>query len=136
MIEQSHPPRTSRPSVSRPRHVSSAVRLVATFGGSVAILIVGVIAYMAAKSADRARDLVSHTQSVLGTAAATLSAVQDAETGQRGYLITADTLYLEPYKAAVALIRADTLNLRELVRDNRLHQQRLDTLEALITRKL
>ena len=32
----------------------------------------------------------------------TLSAVREAETGQRGYLITGDTSYLDPYQAGIA----------------------------------
>lgn len=40
--------------------------------------------------------------------------VLDAETGQRGYLLTGDTMYLEPYKAAIADIGQTQDQLREL----------------------
>jgi PAS domain S-box-containing protein len=40
-----------------------------------------------------------------------LSTLKDAETGQRGYLITGDPLYLEPYDAARARMDADLNNL-------------------------
>lgn len=41
--------------------------------------------------------------------------VLDAETGQRGYLLTGDTMYLEPYKAAIADIGQTQDQLRELL---------------------
>jgi len=41
--------------------------------------------------------------------------VLDAETGQRGYLLTGDTMYLEPYKTAIADIGQTQDQLRELL---------------------
>jgi signal transduction histidine kinase len=45
----------------------------------------------------------------------TLALVTDAETGQRGYLLTGDPSYLEPYRASVPKINAALSRLRELV---------------------
>jgi CHASE3 domain sensor protein len=45
---------------------------------------------------------VEHTHKVLLELETTLSVVKDAETGQRGYLLTGDKRYLEPYQAAIA----------------------------------
>jgi PAS domain S-box-containing protein len=59
-----------------------------------------------------------HTFEVLDTARGVFSLIQDAETGQRGYLLTRDETYLEPYRAAVARLPAQTTRLRTLVRDN------------------
>ena len=41
--------------------------------------------------------LVEHSQVVLTELEAALSSVKDAETGQRGYLLTGQPSYLEPY---------------------------------------
>jgi signal transduction histidine kinase len=45
----------------------------------------------------------------------TLALVTDAETSQRGYLLTGDASYLEPYRAAVPKVNAAVSRLRELV---------------------
>src|SRR5258706_12855934 len=42
-----------------------------------------------------------HTYEVLRNIDATAAGLVDAETGQRGYLLTGDEIYLEPYRAAV-----------------------------------
>src|SRR6266404_8034542 len=44
---------------------------------------------------------VSHTNEVLTRLEAVLSTLKDAETGQRGYLLTGEPAYLEPYRDAV-----------------------------------
>ena len=45
---------------------------------------------------------VAHTHEVLKELAQVLSEMKDAETGQRGYLITGEERYLEPYDEALA----------------------------------
>ena len=63
------------------------------------------------------------------------SQVIDAETGQRGYLITGDQNYLEPYTAARKATRQDFQALRQLSLDQPSLKPRLDTLENLIALK-
>jgi PAS domain S-box-containing protein len=43
-----------------------------------------------------------------------LSAVKDAETGQRGFIITGDEKYLEPYKTALARLPAELREITDL----------------------
>jgi CHASE3 domain sensor protein len=45
---------------------------------------------------------VSHTHEVLGQLEQVVSTLKDAETGQRGYLLTGKRPYLDPYEQAVA----------------------------------
>ncbi|MFN4160909.1 MAG: CHASE3 domain-containing protein, partial [Stenotrophomonas sp.] len=47
--------------------------------------------------------LVIRSQETMTALGDVLSAVQDAETGQRGYLLTGDDSYLEPYRTALAV---------------------------------
>src|SRR5205085_7441708 len=61
---------------------------------------------------------------------------QDAETGERGYLITGDAKFLEPYDRGVASLRTDTATLRALTRDNREQQSRLDSLSRFIQARM
>jgi signal transduction histidine kinase len=62
--------------------------------------------------------------------------VLDAETGQRGYLLTGDTLYLEPYKAAIADIGQTQDQLRELLAARRDQTDTLALLGRTVQRKL
>jgi signal transduction histidine kinase len=54
--------------------------------------------------------LASHTQTILGDTTRAVELVEDAETGQRGFLLTERETYLDPYNAAVGRI-SDQLNL-------------------------
>src|SRR5580658_5179896 len=54
-----------------------------------------------------------HARSVLDATEAVFSAVQDAETGQRGYLLTGDAKYLEPYRNSLPSIPGKLDQLRE-----------------------
>ena len=79
---------------------------------------------------------VSHTHQVLTELEATLSTLKDAETGQRGYLLTGEERYLEPYYRAIARINQQVVGLQQLTADNKRQQQRLRDLKIVIDSKL
>ncbi|MGH7284331.1 MAG: CHASE3 domain-containing protein, partial [Polyangiaceae bacterium] len=80
---------------------------------------------------------VAHTQIVRVRIADIMSLMKDAETGQRGFLITGDESFLEPYNAAThGPIDATFNELRGLVSDNPQQEQRLDSARSLIDEKL
>lgn len=56
---------------------------------------------------------VSHTHEVLGQLERVSSELKDAETGQRGYLITGEDRYLEPYNSARTSAEEAVANLRD-----------------------
>ncbi len=78
---------------------------------------------------------VLHTQQVVNELEGTLLSVVNAETGQRGYVITGEESYLEPYQTAVLSISEPLKNLRQLTQDNSNQQRRLDSLEPLIAKR-
>lgn len=59
---------------------------------------------------------VDHAQEVRNSAEHLFSTVQDAETGQRGYLLTGDETYLAPYYGAVQLVPAEIARLKGLLK--------------------
>ncbi|MGH7401475.1 MAG: CHASE3 domain-containing protein [Candidatus Rokuibacteriota bacterium] len=61
---------------------------------------------------------VSHTHEVLAKLEEVLSTLKDAENGQRGYLLTGERPYLEPYEQAVARVQTQLVQLRQLTLDN------------------
>ncbi|KQR50471.1 CHASE3 domain-containing protein [Acidovorax sp. Leaf160] len=82
------------------------------------------------------RASIEHTYQVLTTLESTLVHTIDAETGQRGYIITGDDRYLAPYHRALEQIDPLTRRLRALVSDSPAQQQRVDALEAAVGLKL
>jgi PAS domain S-box-containing protein len=87
----------------------------------------------------RARDAEQweeHTLRVLRASALVFSVVKDAETGERGYLLTGKEPFLEPYESAVATRRQAIQNLRWLTADNSGQQARISRLDRLIETKL
>jgi len=60
----------------------------------------------------------------------------DAETGQRGYLLTGDDAHLEPYREAIKNLDQVMGQLKDLTAGNPNQQKQLQTLEPLIERKL
>lgn len=74
---------------------------------------------------------VAHTHQVMAELETTLSAFKDAETGERGYVITGRLEYLQPYEQAHQEIEAHIANLRRLTADNPQQQQNIAELEGL-----
>jgi CHASE3 domain sensor protein len=81
-------------------------------------------------------DLVGHTLIVREQAEILLSLLKDAETGQRGFVITGDPEYLDPYENARKLLPTYQARLHELTRDNPAQQVALPRLDALIEARL
>lgn len=96
------------------------------------LLLVGIVAYQGSKKLTATARTVEHTHLVLQNLEGILSEAKDAETGQRGFIITGEERYLEPYKTAEEEMRKKLKAVRELTEDNPEQQRRLDPLEALI----
>ncbi|MGH7383907.1 MAG: CHASE3 domain-containing protein [Candidatus Rokuibacteriota bacterium] len=76
---------------------------------------------------------VSHTHEVLAKLEEVVSTLKDAETGQRGYLLTGERPYREPYDQAVTRLQTQLSQLRQLTIDNPVqtaHALRLEELAA------
>src|SRR6476469_2063526 len=95
-------------------------------GGAVVAAFVGRLA---------AQRWVEHTYVVLRSADEAEGGLSDAETGQRGFLLTGKEAYLAPYSAGVRQYGAASDRLRDLVADNPEQQQRVDTLRGLAASK-
>ena len=112
-------------------------RVTAGFGLALVVLVaVSVDSYQNLLGFRRSSDAVEHTFEVKNTIGNLLSSLKDAETAQRGYLITGDEQYLEPYVAALQAIDPDFKRLRDLTRDNVRQQERLDQIQPIMTSKL
>jgi len=101
------------------------MRVTTTRGLAVAVgLLVAALLVDAGATLYNIRDVatsvewVSHTHEVLAKLEAVLSTLKDAETGQRGYLLTGEAVYLEPYREAIARLPRQLTELRQLTLDN------------------
>jgi methyl-accepting chemotaxis protein len=102
----------------------------------VIVLVLGAVSYRASQSLLVTSQQVAHTYEVQRQIERVLSTLKDAETGQRGYVITGMGPFLEPHKAAVGEIAGDVEQLRSLTADNPAQQRRLDSMQPLIRAKL
>jgi PAS domain S-box-containing protein len=104
-----------------------------------AILILGGIGYLSMRSlalSHATSRWVVHTHEVIESLDGLLSALKDAETGQRGYIITGEASYLAPYEAGVAELGWRRARLARLTADNPNQQMRLARIEPLLRGKL
>jgi signal transduction histidine kinase len=104
-----------------------------------AVLLVGAIALLTwfqFTSTHQARLWVRHSDQVITTADELGFAVRDAETGQRGYLLTGRADYLAAYRDALGRISVLQDELRRLTGDNPSQQARLRDIGPLLQRKL
>lgn len=76
---------------------------------------------------------VSNSRQVALEILATLSALQDAETGQRGYLITEATAYLKPYSNAHSRVLKSLDRLTQLTAADPAQQRRVNQLRIQTT---
>jgi len=104
-----------------------------------ALLLLATIAIVSVRHIDSLVDgglRVSRTHAVIGEIEETLADLQDAETSQRGFLLTGDERFLDPYIAAVARLPAQIRELREITADSPEQQAAVTRLETMATQKL
>jgi signal transduction histidine kinase/ActR/RegA family two-component response regulator len=105
--------------------------------GLIALLLVLAWSNLKASAArEDAQQRETHTREVLLAAKDTLSALQDAETGQRGYLLTMRANYLEPYTESVKQFGETIDRLATLTQDNAGQQARIAELRNVAAAKL
>jgi signal transduction histidine kinase/CheY-like chemotaxis protein/CHASE3 domain sensor protein len=80
--------------------------------------------------------LVIRSQETMTAMGDVLSAVQDAETGQRGYLLTGDEGYLEPYRTALAVASTRLEAMESALTDDPAQRDRLKLLSRRVQDKL
>jgi len=78
----------------------------------------------------------NHTYQVIIANDTVISDLENAETGQRGYVLTGLESFLAPYNTALQNIDTDFQNLKVLTKDNPAQQERLFRMRPLIDQKL
>jgi methyl-accepting chemotaxis protein len=102
----------------------------------VLLLVIGGVSFWSIGLLVETTSWVSHTYEVLDNMESLLSLLKDAETGQRGYLLTGDANFLVPYRNALADLAKQFEKVRRLTRTNDLQQERLKVLEPKLEMRL
>ena len=105
-------------------------------GAIVFFLISGAFAYINLKTLRVNTDAIVHSHEVIIALDELLSTTQDAETGQRGFLLTNSDRYLEPYNRALTVIPGQLQNIADLTSDNPAQVRRLPILRQHVEAKL
>jgi signal transduction histidine kinase len=111
-------------------------KILAAFGSAMLVLVVGAAGLVSVASLRAAFRWVEHTYEVVGAADALLMALTDAETGQRGFLLTGEDRYLDRYRSGRPAVDTALRALRRLTVDNAVEQQRVNTLTTLAAAKV
>src|SRR5229473_834887 len=111
--------------------------VLAGFCIATAILVfVGWQSYRNTERFTEASEWRKHTYEVLRNLDDALAQLVDTETGQRGYLLTGDEAYLEPYRAGIKYVDQTIGDLKNLTSDNPNQQRRIQNLEPVVEKKL
>ncbi|MBF0270102.1 MAG: PAS domain S-box protein [Alphaproteobacteria bacterium] len=116
--------------------MKEAYKLFASLIGALLLASLGIeIAVVSFRSIEIAAEERNNTTALLSAATHWLSKLKDAETGERGYLLTGDDMYLEYYSSARSSLGSDLENMRMHTHVPQA-QKRLDALVPLMNSKL
>jgi signal transduction histidine kinase len=94
------------------------------------------IAYCSVEALLENESRVEHTWQVISQVERIMGAAKDAETGNRGYLITGNTSYLEPYSSALSELPRDLDTFQLLTSDNGSQQAHLLEMRSVLEKRL
>lgn len=111
------------------------VRLEVLAGFMLLLLACG-LAVIASVNSRRAYALVNQTMRTQNAVGELLGEMRDAETGQRGYLLTGNAEYLQPYIHARSQLAGTQSELRSLMANDPAQRKLLDQLDEVIAKKM
>src|SRR5689334_80241 len=114
----------------RTRFISAFVVLLVFLG------INGIISQRSTRKLIQNEQLVAHTHEVLANLDQTLAMLTEAESGQRGFILTGNEVYLANYKEDLHRLPEQIEKLKRLTADNPSQQQRVVRLEEEINQRI
>jgi len=100
------------------------------------VLAIGLVSFLTLQRLLRSNRAVSDSSQVMQKLEKVLSVMKDAETGQRGYLLTGRTDFLEPYNGAYREAQRLTGELATLTTDNPLQQTNIASIQNILRRRM
>jgi signal transduction histidine kinase len=111
-------------------------KILASYASAAVVLVVGAASFGAVQSLVRTNVRVHSTRQAMDTANVLLLALTDAETGQRGYIITGWDRYLTPYRASLPVIDSSLQALGRFAAGDTALRPLVDSLTSLVRLKL
>jgi CheY-like chemotaxis protein/signal transduction histidine kinase/CHASE3 domain sensor protein len=101
-----------------------------------AVVVIAVLSYESLRATENTAESLAHTAEVQAQTETLLSTLKDAETGQRGYLLTGREGYLAPFLDAKHILPGEFASLAALIGDDPGQRIRVETLKALAAEKI
>jgi signal transduction histidine kinase len=104
-----------------------------------AIIIVAVNAWFAfrsLKSIEQSQGWVEHTWQVIDQVERIMGSAKDAETGFRGYLLSGEESYLDPYQTATRELPPELDRFQTLTSDNPSQQKRIAEMRSVLNQRM
>ena len=114
---------------------SRTLGIIAIATALVTLLVLGFLCYQDWKRYEIADKKIHESRRILTLNETLLNGMRDAETGQRGFLLTGRDEYLERYQAAVKLLPAEMGEMASLLKNDSVQSARFQQLQALIADK-
>jgi len=100
------------------------------------LLVVGCFSYATINNLLSSNYDVEQSNAVIRKLEATISIMKDAETGQRGYLLTNQTKFLEPYHGAYQKAMGLVGQVKALTNDNPEQQRNINTIKKILVTRM
>jgi signal transduction histidine kinase len=100
------------------------------------LLGIGVLSFRSTLREEEDRGWVTHTHLVVESLEQIRIDIMQAETGQRGYILTGDEKYLTPFEDSISKVQQDVEEFRQLTSDNPRQQEAIQQLEPMIVDRL
>jgi signal transduction histidine kinase/DNA-binding response OmpR family regulator/CHASE3 domain sensor protein len=111
--------------------------LLVSYGISLFLLIVSSIAsFLSIRNLLESQQWVNHTNAVITRLGNVVSVLKDGETGQRGFLLTGQAEFLEPYNGASEKANQLMDEVKEMTLDNPVQQQAIEQLRDISNKRL
>lgn len=117
------------------KHKSSLLHKIIFTISLFVILFLGAITFKHINNISNSSKLLMHTYEVNLELERLFSFIKDSENSMRGYLISKDTLYLEPYRKATKNVNNTFLSLKTLISDNQEQQDNLQDLFKIVNKR-
>ncbi|TAL20035.1 MAG: response regulator [Aquabacterium sp.] len=109
--------------------------LIGFVAAALAVTLIAFFSYRALQARSVSAGRVSDTLQVISQLEGLLSSVKDAETSQRGYMLTGEEPYLDPFNGAKAELATRIKTLRNLARGDERQMERIELLQQLAGEK-
>jgi CheY-like chemotaxis protein/CHASE3 domain sensor protein len=103
---------------------------------TLALFLISFLSYRSLEGRTESARRMSQTLEVSQQLSALLSTLKDAETAERGFLLTNVESFLEPYNAALTALPGEIAATRRAIESNPLQSERLASIERLTAQKM